>query len=238
MRYITPISNAIDDDWGALEGTGAYIEFAGKRLFITNEHVICAWNTRQFGYQFHGCEDVFRLSAPLALEGHPVDLAVCMIDDEVWGSHPHTAEAVPTARFAERHQFVPGELFFVAGYPEKRSKSLYKNLISRATRLVTQERPVSPPPDLHGNYFKLAYAPEKAQSVDPANAVTLTDPHGMSGSPVWNTRRVECHAQKRPWSPELAQMTGVLCRWDSPTSSVIAIRIEVVLDFLARRVRT
>lgn len=235
MRYVAPISHAVEDDWGVLEGTCAYIGFAGKRLLITNEHVLRDWKARQFAHQFHGCEDVFRLGKPLALEEHPVDAAILLIGDNVWGSRPHRAEAVPPERVAEKHQPVPGELFFVSGYPEKRSKSLYKNLISRATRLVTQESPVAPFPGLHPNYFTLAYAPEKAQSVDPANAVTLSDPHGMSGSLVWNTRRIECLAQNKEWSPELAQVTGMLCRWDSPTACVIAIRIEVILDFLKRR---
>jgi hypothetical protein len=235
MRYITPISHAVEHEWGALEGTGAYVEFEGRRLLLTNEHVLRDWETRQFAHQFHGCEDVFKLRGPpLALEKQPVDCAVYVVEDEIWKMRPHSAVAVPPQRISRKHEPLPGELLFFAGYPEKRSKSLYRNLISRATRLVTQELPTSPIPDLHANYFLLNYSPGKTQSVDPANAIELSDPHGLSGSFVWNTRRVECHVQNREWSPDLAQVTGLLCRWDSPTSTVMAVRIETVLDFLAR----
>jgi hypothetical protein len=92
--------------------------------------------------------------------------------------------------------------------------------------------------NLHPNYFLLIYSPEKAQWVDPGNKVGLSDPHGLSGALVWNTRRIECLAQNKEWTPDLAQVTGLLCRWDSPTSTVMAVRIEVVLDFLMRRARS
>ena len=56
----------------------------------------------------------------------------------------------------------------------------------------------------------------------------------MSGSLLWNTRRIEYLRDNRPWSPELAQVSGMLCRWDPPLVSVQAIRIEVIRDLLAR----
>jgi hypothetical protein len=165
MRYLTPISHAVEHDWGVLEGTGAYIGFDERRLLLSCEHVLCDWGTRQFCHQFLGCEDVFKLQKPLALESHPVDAAICTIEDNVWNMRPHRAEIVPAARVAPRHEPVAGELLFFAGYPEKRSKSLYKNLISRATRLVTQEPPGSPIAGLHPKFFLLAYSPEKAECV-------------------------------------------------------------------------
>jgi hypothetical protein len=235
MRYITPISEAVEHEWGQLEGTGGYIHFGGNCLLLTNEHVLENWKTRQFCHQFHGCDHVFKLGDPLALEKHPVDAAICKIGDEVWGMRTHGAEVVPAERIAEKHEPAPGELLFFAGYPEKRSKSFHKLLISRATRLVTQEWRGPPIPDLHPNYFSLIYNPEKARSVDPANNIALSDPHGLSGSLVWNTRRVECGMQNKPWSAELAQVTGMLCRWDSSTSTVTGVRIEVILDFLKHR---
>ena len=238
MRYVCPISHVITNDEGELEGTGGYIEWSGRRLLITNEHVIKDFEHRKFAHQFHLCEDVFELAAPIALEKHPVDVAICPIAEDLWLSRRHAAEAVPQERFATRHCPVPGDLMFVTGFPERRSRFLFGNLFSRATRLVTQEPPVAPVHDLHPNYFMVDYSPEKAQSVDPANAVPLSTPEGMSGSLVWNTRFVECLNAGKPWSPDLAQVTGMFCRWDSSTSSVVAVRIEVIRDFLQRRVPT
>ncbi len=139
LRYVTPISEAVEYEWGQLEGTGGFISFGGTRLLLTNEHVVEDWRTRQFCHQFYGCDDVFKLSPPLAFKKHPIDAAVCEIKDEVWSMRAHGAEIVPPERIAEKHQPVPGELLFFTGYPERRSKSFHKLLISRATRLVTQE---------------------------------------------------------------------------------------------------
>jgi hypothetical protein len=236
MRYITPISYSTSDNEGRLEGTGAYIEYRRKRLLITNEHVIRDWRKRQFGHQLLGCNDVFRLSKPTALEGYPVDAAICMIDDKVWNSQPHAAEPVPLSRIATKHQPAPGELFFLSGFPGERSGFVFETLISHATRLVTQELPPGMMiPGLHPNYFTLNYPVGKAQSVDPNNTIPLSLPPGLSGSLVWNTRRVECHAQGKEWRPELAQVTGLLCTWIQNPPYVVALRSEMMLDFLRRR---
>jgi hypothetical protein len=122
MRYITPISHAVENEWGVLEGTGAYVEFEGSRLLLTNEHVLRDWKTRQFAHQFHCCEDVFKLRGPpLALESHPVDCAVYVVEDDIWKMRPHSATTIPPERISQKHQPLPGEMLFFAGYPENRS---------------------------------------------------------------------------------------------------------------------
>jgi hypothetical protein len=76
----------------------------------------------------------------------------------------------PPERICQKHQSLPGELLFFDGYPEKCSKSLYRNLISRATRLMAQERPDLPIPAPYPNYFLLNYSPGKTQSVNKPGA--------------------------------------------------------------------
>ena len=123
MRYITPVSHAVEYEWGVLEGTGAYIGFEGSRLLLTCEHVLRDWETRQFSHQFRGCEDVFKLDEPLALEPHPVDAAVCSIADSVWSMRTHSAEIVPPARFPSRHEPVAGVSFSATiRWPSSRSQ--------------------------------------------------------------------------------------------------------------------
>jgi hypothetical protein len=236
MRFVSPISHVITKDEGELEGTGAYIEWEGRRLLITNEHVLRDYKQRRFAHQFHECVDFFPLADPLALERPHVDVAVCDLADELWHSRRHAAVAIPPERLAREHCPVAGELLFVTGFPQRRSRFLFGTLSNSATRLMTQEHPIVPDADIHRNYFMIAHAPEKTQSVDPTNGVPLSTPEGMSGSLVWNTRLVECMAAARQWSPDSAQVTGMLCRWDSSNSSTVAVRIEVIRDFLQRRV--
>lgn len=236
MPFVTPISHAISHTEGELEGTGSYLEFAGKRLLVSNEHVLRDWETRQFTHQFHGCEDVFRLrGAPIAMEKHPVDAAIWDITDEAWQLRSHQAAVIPSERLALRHAPVPGELLFFCGFPQQRSRFVFNTLANHATQLATQERRPPTVHDLHENYVLIGYSPEHARSVDPNGGVPLSNPPGLSGSLLWNTRRVECHQQNLPWSPDKAQVTGMLCRWDPPLSAVQAVRIEVLRNFLARQ---
>src|SRR4051794_39404652 len=93
MHCVTPISRAISHEYGELQGTGAYIEYEGARLLITNEHVTRQANGLPLTHQFQGCTDVFKLADPVAMEGHPLDLAVFRIGDGVWESRPHTSSA-------------------------------------------------------------------------------------------------------------------------------------------------
>jgi hypothetical protein len=76
----------------------------------------------------------------------------------------------------------------------------------------------------------------RAERVDPKNGVPLSLPPGLSGSLVWNTRRMECESQKKTWTPESTQVTGMLCSWIDSSPIVIATRIEVIRDFLGRHV--
>jgi hypothetical protein len=238
LRYITPISFATTNEEGRLQGTGAYIEFGGQRLLISNEHVIKPWKRLRLGRQFLGCTDVFGIGKPLALEGHPIDAAICPISEAAWNARPHAAEPVPWSRFATKHAPVSGEMLFLCGYPGARSKFVFGSLVSYATQLVTQEPPDVVVPGLHQNYFILGYSPGKAWSVDPSNPLPLSLPPGLSGSLVWNTRRVECLQRGDEWSPEKAQVTGLLCSWiEKPTPYVVATRIEVIRKFLRRRTR-
>lgn len=104
LPYVTPISHAISNDDGALEGTGGYLEFADKRWLISNEHVLGDWQTRQFAHQFHGCHDVFRLvGAPMGIEKHPVDAAIWHIPDDVQ-AFTHRGDHQQEHRYAQRHR--------------------------------------------------------------------------------------------------------------------------------------
>jgi hypothetical protein len=238
LRYITPISFATANEEGRLQGTGAYIQYESERFLLSNEHVIKPWKRLQLGRQLLGCTDVFSIGRALALEGHPIDAAICLISDAAWNAAPHIAEPVPWSRFATKHEPVPGEMLFLCGYPEARSGFIFGTLVSYATQLVTQEPPGVVIPGLHQNYLILAYTPSKALSVDPNNPLPLSLPPGLSGSLVWNTRRVECLQRNQEWSPELAQVTALLCSWiEKPVPYVVATRIEVIRDFLRRRTR-
>src|SRR6202171_2795892 len=107
MRYVTPISVTVSSEGdlkteGRLQGTGSYILWGGRRLLMTNEHILRNWRPQQCGHQFQGCDKIFQLNKPLGLEGDPVDAAICVIADQLWEQHGSGAEAIPQKRIAER----------------------------------------------------------------------------------------------------------------------------------------
>jgi hypothetical protein len=66
----------------------------------------------------------------------------------------------------------------------------------------------------------------------PASA-THEDPHGFSGSLVWNTQYVEKSATGAEWSPDDAVITGLL-QWHIPErKTVVALRVEHIRTWLS-----
>jgi hypothetical protein len=45
---------------------------------------------------------------------------------------------------------------------------------------------------------------------------------------------MECESRKKAWTPDLAQVTGMLCRWVDKSPIVIATRIEAIREFLGK----
>ena len=53
-----------------------------------------------------------------------------------------------------------------------------------------------------------------ATSQEAREAVKFSDPRGLSGSLVWNTRYLEVTQAGGTWTPNKAVVTGLLRRWD------------------------
>ena len=144
---------------------------------------------------------------------------------------------------ALRHETVPHEILWTAGYPGTRVKQLAMTYAT-CQALPTQQhlfREGELPheqfdPEYH---FGLGYSPDRAQPIDErarSNSPGLSDPHGLSGSLVWNTRRLECFYAGQPWKPELALVTGIIWGWPS-RDYLIATKVEHFRDFLEQASR-
>jgi hypothetical protein len=67
-------------------------------------------------------------------------------------------------------------------------------------------------------HFGVAYSPEKAQRINESGVSSspgLSNPPGLSGSLVWNSRRLECFYTGQPWDPGLSLVTGMIWGWPS-----------------------
>ncbi|EPB4668033.1 TPA: hypothetical protein J1W44_004452 [Escherichia coli] len=224
--FLSPISYTTDEGYGILHGTGSYITFDDKEYLITNEHVGSLDKKTTLQNQFFNDDNIYLLKNKFKNKPYPIDVAISHIDKKLWSTHTEYAQAIPSNRFALKHNPYKNELLFLAGYSGERSGFHYNNLISRCTPYLTQE--IALPDNIQdadaGFHFSLPYKPELATSVDGTSS--LPDPHGFSGSLVWDTKRIACLVEKRDWEPSMAEVTGILWGWPSSSSCLLATRVE------------
>ena len=53
-----------------------------------------------------------------------------------------------------------------------------------------------------------------------------SDPHGFSGSLVWDTKFISCRQKGKEWRPELAKITGIVWGWPSASACILATKVE------------
>lgn len=134
--------------------------------------------------------------------------------------------ALPINRFANLHAPVEGELLFFSGFSGERSKILFENCFSRGTPFLTQECPFPASIEQANPQFHISipYPPELAESKEAS--IPLPDPHGFSGSLLWNTKRIECQQKNIDWAPSMAEVTAIIWGWPSSSVCIVATKIE------------
>lgn len=224
--YLSPISRVLSETEGEHLGSGSYLELEGKKYIITNEHVAKHLATHSLTHQFLGNENILRLTKPAITRLAPVDVAVSEIPESSWCLFTHSALAIPFDRFAATHNPTEHELLFFTGYSGQRSKFTFGHLFTRGTPYLTQEC------DFPNNvneadsdfHFALFYPPDLAISIDGTSH--LPDPHGFSGSLVWDTKRFACYSAGIEWKPEMAEITGIVWGWPSSEACILVTKVE------------
>ncbi|MCC8984996.1 MAG: hypothetical protein LM513_00190 [Nitrospira sp.] len=223
--YLSPVSIVLSDIEGEHLGTGSYCSVKSARFLVTNDHVAEHQQGKQLAHQFHESDSVAKLQNPFCGLGWPTDVALSQIDDSVWNICQHSGKAIPQDSFCELHLPVERELLFLVGFSGERSRFMFGTLISPGTPYLTQECQLPTEHVDPEKHFALHYRPDLASSVE-KNSFGLPDPHGFSGSLVWNTRRVECIQKNEEWSPELAKVTGIVWGWPSSDACLLATKVE------------
>ncbi|MES2299940.1 MAG: hypothetical protein V4582_23070 [Pseudomonadota bacterium] len=217
-------------------GTGAFVEVSGVRLLVSNDHVI---EKEGLHHSFFGFDRFVPAASQRYGLGAPIDVGAATVSPSVWAQNGTQASSVPFQRFADRHETVPHEILWMAGYPGARVRQLGNYSYSVCQALPTQEYLFHEGAEPHEKFdpdyhFAIAYSPERAQPFETSGSSRspgLSDPHGLSGSLVWNTRRLECFYTNQPWSPNLAVVTGIVWAWPK-SNYLIATRVEHIRQFL------
>ncbi|OEF10371.1 hypothetical protein [Aliivibrio logei] len=225
-HYVTPISKVLSTESGEHLGTGSYFELNRKKYLITNEHVAKYIKNNSLTHKFLNNENIIKLTNPEISIKHPIDVAISEIEDTSWSLHEHESAPIPFERFAKKHNTVLDEVLFFVGYSGERSNFYFGVLNTPGTPYLTQEIPFpSNVQDADSDYhFALHYSPDKATSVDGTSS--LPNPHGFSGSLVWDTKFVACMQSGKEWSPEMAEVTGIVWGWPSSEACILVTKVE------------
>ncbi len=247
--FVTPISGALGDGTAVHVGTGGYVEWGRERFLLTNEHVARERTKHSLARKCFDSPDYLHINNPWTVDTDRADLACSSVDDR-WNAVRHSAMSFPDQRFEEKHAPLPAEYLFVMGFSSEKAhfSPSFATLFTNGTSLLTQEydddieaeetrRPVRHP-DFDAQYhFAMPWVPGSTTPTDGRMSSIPLDPHGMSGSLVFDTRIVEFQRRGETWTPGVVRLTGLLWGWDTTDRFLFATRIEHVAAFLAGAVR-
>jgi hypothetical protein len=241
MPFVTPLVRVEADGGGEHIGSGGYVEYATRKLLLTNDHV-ARDGLGRLTHKFYDSDQYFGFPKAFAFEMAPTDLAASPVD-QTWPQTTHSAMPFPDHRFAERHAPAKNEMLFMLGFAGKRAyySPTLGMMVTNGTPYLSQEfdpdaeeRKITSPdfdPKVH---FAIPWEPEQVSLVDEHKDVIPLSPKGFSGSLVWNTRYVEYTTLGKSWDPAVARLTGIVWGWPSEDRVLIATRIEHIKDFLRR----
>lgn len=235
--YIASISREVERNVGDHVGTGLYLRIRNDSYLLTNEHVARAIRETPLAHQLLEGEGATRVMNPFQVARHPYDMALTRIESAAWSVEKNIRRALNVSHVGSRHAPEDCDFLFMLGYSGQRSyfSPTFETLTNKGTPYLTQEAKDSPD-DLSEMCFAIPYRPELARSLDPKGA-NLPDPHGFSGSPVWNTNFRRCMLSGRRWTPEESRVTGIIIRWSEATGHLIAVRVEFIAEFLLYALR-
>jgi hypothetical protein len=239
--FLTPYRAPVYEDLGTYGqgwGSGSYVQVKDRLFILTNEHVSeVKRHGRKLAHQLDGQPDIY-LSAGQNIEvGWPEDLALLPIDDGAWKAKPHGSKPIDLSQIALRHAPVEDEMLAFIGFAGDDVKFVFSTLTAKSTTLISREAPVTADPGVVDPllHFGIDYRPDQAIRVDGNGDLPL--PPGLSGSTVWNTRFVETALAGGVWTPDLAQVTGVVWGWPSSQACLVATKAEQLQAFLAEAVK-
>jgi hypothetical protein len=165
---------------------------------------------------------------------HPTDAAIARIDEDIMAMG--TKRAIPPTRISPTFSPAQGEIVFIHGYPGKDSRfsAIGQGIHARTCPFAT-DVPVLPAGYDPQLYFALSYPGSTEVKNFHGKRTTLPDPHGLSGTLVWDMRFAA--TGKAGWLPIQAIIAGLIWGWNEKNQCLIATKVEVVRHFLILALR-
>lgn len=217
-------------------GTGSFVDSEGTKFLVSNEHVILRSGLE---HSMFGCGVLLPVEPQRYTIPAPYDVGAAKVNNHTWGRYGHNARSISLSQFAPKHETVPSEILWRAGYPGARVRQYDRSVFAVCEAVPTQEYifhdGTKPHEQFDSNvHFAVYYNPQTATHVFDdyvSRSPGLSLPPGLSGSLVWNTRRIECFHANIPWSADHAVVTGIVWGWPN-SDYLIATKVEHLREFL------
>lgn len=225
-------ANGDDEEHGTGWGSGSYLRLGDKVSILTNEHVATVRHQRRvLAHQFDGQEDIRRIVGDHVEYPYPLDLALLPVDMTAWAEPSNQSQAIGIEQIALAHDPVPTEILTFTGFAGERVSFRFATVLAKGTCYTAREAELPESDQFSPRFhFGIDYRPDLATDVIGCDG--LPDPHGFSGSTVWNTGFVAAKMAGVPWSPDMARVTGVVWGWPSGNALLVATRAEYLRSFL------
>jgi hypothetical protein len=233
--YLRPFCTAIYEDrgdHGVGWGSGSYLRLGDDVFILTNEHVaIAREQDKALAHQFAGQNDIRRIAGNHVALPAPLDLALLPVDIRAWADQTNASKAIEIDQISLVHETVPTEILTFTGFAGQNVTFHFNTLFAESTCYTAREIEL-PESQLFSEryHFGLDYRPDLASQI--IGNSSLPVPPGFSGSTVWNTGFVEAKILGVTWTPEMAQVTGVVWGWPSSDACLLATRAEYLRSFL------
>jgi hypothetical protein len=232
---LSAIYGVISKNEGELIGSGTFLRIRGQTYLLTAKHVIdlsknysFLAHTTSFGGHPAAFTNSFRCLPK------PIDLAITRIDEKAFentGIAAFNVEIIAADSAGLERQFL-----FCHGYPGHKSKPLSidgggvhsESMPFQTSDHTTTWEQFDPAIHVVVSYPNFGW-------FDKNGPIPRPDAYCMSGSALWQTHRSSMTTNT--WTPDKAQIAGVLILWDMHSGSLVATRAEVVRNFLLDAIR-
>lgn len=231
LPCITAIAKVLGEKEGEFVGSGSFMVFNGDVFLVTAEHVSRESQAKpSLAAAFSNGENKLcqKVTSKFFIDVN-LDIAIAKVNLE----RPPASACLPCPRFLIAEQAGGlDDLLFVQGFPGEYGKFSIFGPCLVLRPLPWGSRLTKPTwegfdPNIH---FAMGFNTRYAEYADRSPATLPNPPKGMSGSMVWNTRRLEVGES---WKPSDARAIGVIHRWDPDGRCLIGTRIEYVHGLVA-----
>lgn len=245
--FVTPISMSEEPGSGVAWGTGTYISGASNNWIITACHVVedvpptgCMAHLPSKGGNYIKC------GAAQEVKKYPIDAAIVNITKSEDGEN-YPKNIIPRGRVANFFAPVTDEILFLSGFPgffanrseaatpERQKITRFGELTLTNHSFCTQIfRDSTISHEAFDSDFHVAiHYPEKAIKSTDQSLVYLPHPKGLSGSLLWDTKRVKMLHEDRDWNSNMAEVCGIVWGFIENLDIIFVTKIEKIIDSIS-----